>query len=155
MRPKNFPAAVSAWIAAAVMVVGAPLSGVAADMKGQAILVWGTNDSTPPAGKDYKPVDQESSKKLKALPLKWTHWYEVRRTNFVAVAGVAQAVTVSEKCELTVKNLGTQSDLEVVLIGKGKEVVRRRQSLPVGEMLVVGGNAPDSTSWLVILKRVE
>lgn len=137
------------------MAVGLPLSGLAADLKGEAILVWGTNDTAPPAGKDYKPVDEESLKKLKALPLKWTHWFEVRRKSFVATPGVVQPVTVSEKCQLTVKNLGTHSDLEVVLIGKGKEVVRRRQSLPVGEMLVVGGNAPDSTSWLVILKRVE
>ena len=43
-------------------------------------------------------------------------------------------------------------ELEVTLIGKGKEVVKRKQSLPKGEMLVLGGNAPNSTAWLVVLE---
>jgi len=33
--------------------------------------------------------------------------------------------------------------------------VKRKQSLPKGEMLVLGGNAPNSTAWLVALKRIE
>jgi hypothetical protein len=47
------------------------------------------------------------------------------------------------------------SEVEVSLMGKGKEVVKRKQSLPKGEMLVLGGNAPNSTAWLVLLKRIE
>jgi len=47
------------------------------------------------------------------------------------------------------------TEVEVSLIGKGKEVVKRKQSLPKGEMLVLGGNAPNSTAWLVVLKRIE
>jgi hypothetical protein len=34
-------------------------------------------------------------------------------------------------------------------------VVRRIQKLPKGEILVFGGNAPNATAWLVILKRIE
>jgi len=156
MRPYYFPAALVAGITAAILLLtGAPSRASAADMKGEAVLVWGTNDSAPPAGKNYKPVDDEILKKLKALPLKWSHWFEVRRKPFSAAPAVTQEVTVSDKCRLTVRNLGGDAGLEVVLIGKGKEVVKRRQPLPVGEMLVVGGNAPDATSWLVILKRTE
>ncbi len=156
MRPYYFPAALVAWISTAiVLLAGAPSRGLGADMKGEAILVWGTTNSAPPAGKNYKPVDQEILRKLKALPLKWSNWFEVRRRPFSAAPAVTQEVTVSDKCRLTVRNLGGDAGLEVVLIGKGKEVVKRRQPLPVGEMLVVGGNAPDATSWLVILKRTE
>lgn len=156
MRPTIIPVSLLLWISTAVfLLAGAPLRGLAADIKGEAILVWGTTNSAPPAGKNYKPVDPESLKVLKALPLKWTHWFEVRRAGFSAAPGVEQGVTISDKCQLTVKHLGAPSDLEVVLIGKGKEVVRRKQSLPVGEMLVVGGNAPDATSWLVIIKRLQ
>jgi hypothetical protein len=63
-------------------------------------------------------------------------------------------VPMSEKCQLNVRKLG-DSEVEVTLIGKGKEVVKRKQSLPKGEMLVLGGNAPNSTAWLVVLKRIE
>ncbi len=45
--------------------------------------------------------------------------------------------------------------LEVVLFGKGKETLRRTQTLPKGEMLVLGGNAPNATAWLIVLKRIE
>ena len=68
--------------------------------------------------------------------------------------GAAQQVAVSEKCQLNVRRI-VGHDVEVTLIGKGKEVVRRKQSLPKGEMLVLGGNAPNATAWLVVLKRLE
>ena len=47
------------------------------------------------------------------------------------------------------------SKVEVVLYGKGKETLRRTQALPKGEMLLLGGNAPNATAWLVVLKRIE
>ena len=63
-------------------------------------------------------------------------------------------VPMSAKCQLHVKRAGG-AEIEVSLIGKGKEVVRQKQALPKGEMLVLGGNAPNSTAWLVVLKRIE
>ena len=60
---------------------------------------------------------------------------------------------ISEKCKLILARV-VGHELEVTLIGKGKEVVKRKQSLPRGEMLVLGGNAPNSTAWLVVLKRL-
>ena len=70
------------------------------------------------------------------------------------VKDATKEVPISEKCRLNVKGI-TGPEVEVTLIGKGKEVVRRKQSLPKGEMLVLGGNAPNSTAWLVVLKRLE
>ena len=61
---------------------------------------------------------------------------------------------MSEKCKLIMRRF-IDHKLEVTLIGKGREVVTRKQSLPKGEMLVLGGNAPNSTAWLVVLKRLE
>ena len=123
-------------------------------MKFQAFLLWGTDDSKPPEGKAYRPVSPEISQKLKDLPLKWAHWFEVNRVDFAVPAGATKEVPVSEKCKLIVKRLA-DSELEVSLVGKGKEVVKRKQLLPRGEMLVLGGNAPNSTAWLVVLKRTE
>ena len=123
-------------------------------MKLQAFLLWGTDDSKPPEGKTYKATEPDIKQKLKDLPLKWTNWFEVNRKEFAVPQGAIKEVPVSEKCQLNVKKIiGTE--VEVSLIGKGKEVVKRKQSLPKGEMLVLGGNAPNSTAWLVVLKRIE
>ncbi|HEY5915041.1 MAG TPA: hypothetical protein VJA21_30985 [Verrucomicrobiae bacterium] len=126
----------------------------AAVLKLEAQLVWGTDDSKPPAGKNYQPVQPELKKKLKDLPLKWSNYFEVNRKSLEVKAGETRKEPMSDKCEILVKHLDN-SDLEVSLIGKGKEVMKRRQSLPRGEILVLGGNAPNATAWLVILRQAE
>jgi len=147
MRAKLTAATGLLWVSTALVLLAcAEIRMQAADMKFQAFLLWGTDDNKPPEGKAYKPVDPEISKKLKDLPLKWAHWFEVNQ--------VAKEVPIGEKCQLNVKQLAGP-EVEVSLVGKGKEVVKRKQSLPKGEMLVLGGNAPNSTAWLVLLKRIE
>jgi len=125
----------------------------AATLKLQVQLVWGTNDDRSPDPK-HKPVESDVREKLKELPLKWSNYFEVNRKGFeVSPAGVIR-IALSEKCKVEVRSLGS-SKLEVTLFGKGKETLKRTQSLPNGEMLVLGGNAPNSTAWLVVLKRME
>jgi hypothetical protein len=34
-------------------------------------------------------------------------------------------------------------------------VLKRTQTLAEGKTLVLGGNAPDETGWLVVLKRTD
>jgi hypothetical protein len=126
----------------------------AADIKLQAFLLWGTDDGKPPEGKAYKPVQPDIRQTLKDLPLKWTNWFEVNRKDFSLAQGGTKEVPVSEKCKLNLTRF-IRHEVEVTLIGKGKEVVKRKQSLPKGEMLVLGGNAPNSTAWLVVIKRLE
>ena len=139
----------------ALLLLGcAEMHAQSAEMKLQAYLLWGTDDSKPPEGKNYKPVDPEIKNKLRELPLKWTNWFEVNHKDVSVQQGANMEVPISEKCQVTLKRLGV-AELEVSLIGKGKEVVKRKQSLPKGEMLVLGGNAPNATAWLVVLKRVE
>jgi hypothetical protein len=155
MRAKLIPATGLLWLLTALaLLAGSELRAQAADMKFQAFLLWGTDNSKPPEGKDYKPVSADIGQKVKELPLKWTNWFEVNRKDFTVPQGTVKEVAVSEKCQVNVKKLG-DSDVEVSLIGKGKEVVKRKQSLPKGEMLVLGGNAPNAKAWLVVLKRIE
>jgi len=123
-----------------------------AELKFQVQLVWATDDDKPPAGKDYKPVDPVLRKQIKAL--KWKNYFEVRHIDFSVVPGSTKKVAISEKCELDVKDLGN-NNVEVVLFGKGKEVARLKQALKKGDILVPGGDAPNETAWLAILKRVE
>ena len=155
MKAKLIPATGHLWLTIALaLLAGSELRAQAAEMKFQAFLVWGTDDSKPPEGKDYKPVPADIQQKLKELPLKWTHWFEVTRKEFEVLQGKVSEVAISDKCQVNVKKFGA-AEVEVSLIGKGKEVVKRKQSLPKGEMLVLGGNAPNATAWLVVLKRIE
>jgi len=136
------------------LLAGAQLGVQAAEMKLQAFLLWGTDDSKPPEGKNYQPAALEIKQKLKDLPLKWTNWFEVKRTAFEVPQGAAKEVVISTKCQLNVRKF-TGHEIEVALIGKGKEVFKQKQPLPAGELLVLGGNSPNATAWLVVLKRLE
>jgi hypothetical protein len=124
-----------------------------ADLKLEAQLIWGTNDQQSPDPK-HKAVDPDVLKKLSALPLKWSNYFSVKRQGFAVPAAVPAKVALSDKCRLEVKRLGG-AQIEVALFGKGEQVLRRTQALPKGEILVLAGNAPNDTAWLVTLKRVE
>jgi hypothetical protein len=155
MRATLMRATSLGWFSIALAVLaGMNSRALAGEMKLQAFLLWGTDDTKPPAGKTYKAVDLDVRQKLKDLPLKWTNWFEVNRKEFVIPGGGSSKVSISEKCQLVV-TCHSGPEIEVSLFGKGKEVVKRKQALPNGEMLVLGGNAPNSTAWLVVLKRLE
>lgn len=124
----------------------------AADMKVEAQLLWGTNDSKSPDA-NHKPVSDEIRKQLKQLPLKWTNYFEVSRKVFQVAEATPGKVTL-DKCDVEVKNLG-KAGVEISVFGKGEPVWKRTQQLPKGETVVLGGNAPNATAWLVTLKRLE
>ena len=129
-------------------------SGVqAATLKLQVQLVWGTTNATSPNPK-HKPVEADVKAKLKELPLKWSNFFEVNRKDVEVPPSSVSRVPMSEKCQLEIKSLGG-SKVAVTLFGKGKETWKGTQALPKGEMLVLGGNAPNATAWLVVLKRIE
>jgi len=140
----------------ALLILLLAFGGVAAparDMKFEAFLVWATNAEKSPDPK-HKPVSEEVRKKLQELPLKWNNFFEVNRDKFTVSKGGSEKSTLSDKCKLRVTDVGARQ-FEVSLIGKGEPVLTRTQPLARGEMLVLGGNAPDETGWLVVLKRIE
>ena len=133
--------------------VVAASSVVAGELQLEALLVWGSNDPQPPDPK-LKKVCPEVEKKLKCLPFKWSHFYEVNRVKFSVAEGETQKVTMSKDCVVSVKNLGN-ANIEACLTGKGERTCKISRSLPKGEMLVTGGNAPNLTGWFVVLRQVE
>jgi hypothetical protein len=140
----------------AAMCVLFALSAFAAqakDYKFEALLVWATTAETSP-DPNHKLVDPEVKEKLSELPLKWKNYFEVNRKDVVLAQGGSKEVALSEKCRISVKDIDGKN-FEVALIGKGESVLKRSQKLPKGEMLVLGGNAPNATGWLVVLKRIE
>jgi hypothetical protein len=129
------------------------LRAEAENLKFEVQLLWGTNDKKSSDDK-HKPVEADIARKLKDLPLKWTNYFVVNQKSFQVAPSSTEKVPLSEKCALEVRNRGG-SLIEVTHIGQGKEVWKGTQSLPKGEILVLGGNAPKATSWLVVLKRVN
>lgn len=127
---------------------------IASDAKFAAQLIWATNDKKCDDPK-LKPVDEETRKKLKELPLKWENYFLVKRDQVVVAKGGTNSVVLSEKCTVEVKRLGDKK-VEVSLHGKkGELCYKRTEPLPKDKMLVLGGNAPNATAWLVTLKRTE
>src|SRR5205823_5289472 len=143
MRSRTLGATALVWLGTIfTFLPTAAVRASSGDFHLQAQLLWATDGEKPPEGKNYKPVDPAIAKKLKDIPLKWKNYFEVNRTNFVVAAAAVRKVAISEKCQLEVSTRG-DSSLEVKLIGKGKEVIKRTQSLPPGEILAVGGNSPN------------
>ena len=154
MRRQSISVLSLAWLVIGACVIGrVDVCAQSADLKLEVQLVWGTDDSKSPDPR-HKPVTADIRKRLKELPLKWSHYFEVNRKKVSLAADETKRVELSDKCDLEVKNLG-HSKVEIQLFGKGEKVVKRTQALPRGEILVLGGNAPNATAWLVILKRVE
>lgn len=154
MRAKSSLAAAFWWFLTGLFILSStPLRALAAEeLKLQALLVWATDDPKPPEGKNYKALEPEVRKQLKAL--KWRSFFEVKRIDFTVSPVATKKIALSDKCELDVKSTGN-ANLEVTLFGRGKEAAKQKQALPKGEILVLAGNAPNETAWLVIVKRVE
>jgi hypothetical protein len=132
----------------------AGLCGETNQAKFEVQLIWGTNDKQSP-NPAHKAVEPEIRKKLSELPLKWENYFEVKRKQFSVPRDGKSKEPLSEKCSIEVKDIEGKK-VEVTLFGKkGDAVWERKQPLPQGEILVLGGNAPDKTSWLVTLKRLK
>lgn len=121
-------------------------------MEIEAQLVWGTNRTNAPA--KLRLVGPKMSARLANTPFKWDHYYEVNRQTIKVKFNETKPVTMSKNCEIKITNLG-DSQVKLELFGKGQPVNTVTQALPKGELLVVGGNAEDSTAWFVILRQAE
>ena len=126
----------------------------AGDRKFEAQLIWATNDKQSP-DPNHKAVEAEIRERLGKLPLKWENYFEVNRQQLCVDKGGTNRVSLSAKCTVEV-NMKDDKKVEVLLMGKKGEVVSRQtQPLAKGEVLVLGGEAPNSTAWLVTVKRTD
>ena len=118
------------------------------DLHVQAQLVWGTDGDKPP-DPDLKRLDEATRKKLGSV-FKWKNYFEVDRQNFKVTLSTKKRVRLSPKCEVEVENLG-DSQVEVKLFGEGKMVVKKRQVLKAGELLILAGDDKNQNAWFVII----
>lgn len=132
-----------------VLIVTAPCQILAAgETVYQVQLIWGTNGDKP-KDKALKEVDPQLQKKLKGV-FKWKNYFEVNKKALSVPKETAQRLTLSDKCDIEVEDLGS-SRAEVRLFGEGTLVLKKAQTVVPGEMIVVAGNSKDDTAWFVVL----
>ena len=119
----------------------------------RARLIWGANNPKPAEVSDFKPVDNETAEKLGAV-FKWMKYFEVSREQFSVPVSNRKRVRMSDKCVIEVENLG-ESSVEVKLHGRGKMVLKKRQRIKEGELLVLAGDDKNDTAWFVVITRQE
>ena len=129
--------------------IGGSLRVAAADeLTLQARLIWGTDPGATQT-KGLKDLDAATKAKLKKV-FKWEEYYLMHQKTVRVTPAVSQRLRMSTKCELEVHNLG-RSHIEVKLFGEGKLVVRKKQVIKAGELLVLAGDDKNNTAWFVIL----
>jgi hypothetical protein len=121
--------------------------------KFQAILVWAT-DGEKPAEKEeeLKSLEPELRAKIPKF-LKWKNYFQVGDRKHVTInGGETKEVQLSHKCNLKLR-LSEKEGLQVELIGDGKPVVKKNQTMPLkDDVLIIGGDDKDATAWMVVLK---
>jgi hypothetical protein len=141
------------WVFAAVAWAGVmPAWAAADDVHMSAVLIWGT-DGPKPADPDLKDLEEDILKRLKAV-FKWHAYYEVKREMLKVERAETKRVRLSRKCEIEVENLG-RSVVQVKLYGEGKLVVKKKQIMRIGELLVLAGEDKNDTAWFVALRLVN
>jgi hypothetical protein len=133
-----------------LLLAGAGTHAAAGELKLEAQLVLGSND-TKPKDAGLKPVAADIEKKLKKLPLKWDHYYVVSVKKFGVGNGDTKKTSLSKQCQIFVKNLGDQR-VELTLASNGQNVGKITQSLHKGQTLVAGGDADNS---IVVLRQAD
>lgn len=124
----------------------------AQNLKVEAKLVWGTDDSQSPNPKHH-PLDPSLTRRLKTSPYRWKHYFE--ESEHVVEIPVGQThpkIVMSDRCTLDIKNLGNER-IEVRLHGNGKPVSIHKESLKGNGLLVLGGQAANGTAWLVTIRK--
>ena len=144
-----------ALMAALLMALGASAQpGAKPDKKLEVQLLWGTDLPASP-NKDHKPVAPDIQKRLRSLPLRWTNYFMVKKMTLDVPRGdQGTNIAMSEKCSIGIKDLG-ESTLEFSFVSKNKQLEKRTQTLPPGDVFIYSGNAPGTNAWLVVLKRLK
>jgi hypothetical protein len=123
-------------------------------LKIEAQLVWGTDDPQSPNPKHH-PVDPDLAKKLGKTPYRWKNYFMENRQIVEVKAGETKSkIIMSPHCTLDIKNLGSER-IEVKLHGDGKQVSSHTESLSKDWVLILSGNAPNETAWLVTIRKAD
>lgn len=124
----------------------------AADIKVEAKLVWGADDSNK-SDSTCKPVDSDLAAKLHGM-FKWKNYFEITNQAAAIALNRISELKMSDRCTIQLKYLG-DSRVEVNCIGQGKQVCKGAYTLAPPTWLVLGGNATNDTAWFIALRAVD
>ncbi len=123
------------------------------EQKFMAVVVWATDDEKPPdKEEELHPAEPDLKEKIKFL--KWKNYFQVGDRKHVKIKpGETKEVQLSHKCKLKLHE-SAQHGLEVELIDgeKNKPILKKNQSMPLKDILIIGGDDKDATAWLVVLR---
>ena len=134
------------------LVLSIVLQAMAAELKVEAKLIWGTNDEKSP-NPAHTPVDQTTAERLRKV-FKWKNYFVVNRQTKAVPSRGSTRFELSKKCTVEVTELEGPK-VEVKLIGDGKEVHRTVKSLAKGEWFAYAGEDKGENAWFVIIHDLD
>lgn len=127
-------------------------NALAANLKLEIYLVWGSNDDKLPDPK-YKRLENELSKKLQKI-FKWKHYFEISKQKAEVPSRSTKKIKVSDKCDIEITEMEGPR-VEVKLYGEGKLINRTIKALTKDELFTIAGDDKNETAWFVIIKLLE
>jgi len=100
------------------------------------------------------PIRDDLAKKLRELPLRPMKYHLVCSKRCAVPLGGSRKCALDENLQIEIRD-GPDSQIQALLVRKGATCANRRQPLSKGEFLVFGGDNPNSSCWLVLVKRVD
>jgi len=149
---KSLPTSLLRLFLVLVMVALTPLQLQAAELKVELKLVWGTNGK-PSSDPKHKPVDDATAAKLRKV-FKWTHYYEINRVTGTVPSRGTNKFVMSKDCTIEIKEL-EGPNVEVKLIGEGKDVVKATHHLTKGETINLASECKDGNAWFVLVTELD
>jgi hypothetical protein len=123
---------------------------VAAQLRLEVRLIWGSNDNTY---SKHKKVDEAIAAKLRNT-FQWKYYYEINRVVGIVPSRGTNAFKMSEKCTLEVTELeGPRVGL--TLIGDGKPVLRTTKNLTRGELTTIGEKEKNGCAWFIVMTELD
>ena len=124
----------------------------AAELTIEARLIWATDDQTSPDPKQ-KPVDSNTAERLRKI-FKWKSYFVVNRLVKKVPSRGSNRFELSKQCTVEIREL-EGSQVEVKLIGDGKEVHKTNKQLSKGEWFTYAGDAKGQNAWFVIIAELD
>lgn len=134
------------------LLAGSTFETLAANLKLEAKLIWGTDDAKSP-NPDHKEVDPATREKLRKV-FKWKNYFAVNRVVKEVPSRSSNQFKLSQDCTIEIKELEGPK-VEVKLIGKGKEVHKTTLTISKGESVVYSGDDKNQSAWFVIITELD
>ena len=123
----------------------------ASELKLEAQLIWGTNDSKSPKA-EHKAVDEATAQRLRKV-FKWKNYFIVNSQTKIVPSRGSNRFKLSEDCTVEITELEGPK-VEVKLIGKGVPVHKSAKELQKGEWFVYSGDDKNESAWFVIIRDI-